>query len=50
MGDEEEINGEMEEGADEGSESDGVGDALCAKVNADWVDEGIGEQIREGED
>lgn len=27
-----------------------MGDALGAKVNADWVEEGVGEEIGEGED
>lgn len=27
-----------------------MGDALGTKVNADWVNEGVGEEVREGED
>ena len=27
-----------------------MGDALGAKVNADWVKEGVGEEVGEGED
>ena len=27
-----------------------MGDALGAKVNADWVEEGVGEEVGEGEE